>query len=666
MLSLCPTPRCTTYQPRLFDRGLFLFPRPCLLLGPPALCGPLRSAPRLAPVAPPRVATTLCAAAALTAPPPTLLCPPVPAALARAPLPRAPRPAALRPAPRCPAPIAPPTPRLTPGLLGPRALASAPASMLRSHPTSRLASPLRPHAPASPPRALRFALASPAPRASPASALRRRPSTRRRPALRSPPCPRLHFGPSLAPSLRPCLCCACTLCFAPAPRALRCPSALRRASPQRPRFACPPAPTQRPHARPPHAPTSCLAPASLHPAHAPVARFAPHPALRLSTHASPAPRFIAALAPRLVLPVPRGSPAPRFGPAPAPRFGPAPTLQHTRASPAPRAFVCTPRSGLPPRFAPAPALHSCPRASSFGPAPAFCSRARVFAPAPARLPTPTLHFAPTPTPVPWFTPAPAPHFAQRMPRGTSFACLNVPSIAAAAPQHSLYMYPVLECVVDLRYAAAAASSPAPALIVPGNFGPSHCPRPPRRDENTPHTRPRVQFPLPIYFAVPVAAVLRKNRPRAYETGGLGGAAGVHDPRAHGRACSASLFAPTCRPTPTSEQGGSADGGGRDGGIPGTATCAAAARRRCGRRRAGQRDPWGRRRLQRRNEWGPDRSPPAPAAQLPHQSRAAVRAAEGGTAGRQDPRRERQDTGLERRGGAGQVLVRVVLGKRLGV
>jgi hypothetical protein len=156
----------------------------------------------------------------------------------------------------------------------------------------------------------------------------------------------------------------------------------------------------------------------------------------------------------------------------------------------------------------------------------------------------------------------------------------------------------------------------------------------------------------------------------------------------GRACSASLFAPTCRPTPTSEQGGSADGGGRDGGIPGTATCAAAARvagpshiaprllmspnsciragRRCGRRRAGRRDPWGRRRLQRRNEWGPDRSPPAPAAQLPHQSRAAVRAAEGGTAGRQDPRRERQDTGLERRGGAGRVLVRVVLGKRLGV
>ncbi|KAJ7898184.1 hypothetical protein B0H14DRAFT_3124417 [Mycena olivaceomarginata] len=232
-------------------------------------------------------------------------------------------------------------------------------------------------------------------------------------------------------------------------------------------------------------------------------------------------------------------------------------------------------------------------------------------------------------------------------------------------------------VVDLRYAAAAASSPAPALIVPGNFGPSHCPRPPRRDENTPHTRPQVQFPLPIYFAVPVAAVLRKNRPRAYETGGLGGAAGVHDPCAHGRACSASLFAPTCRPTPTSEQGGSADGGGRDGGIPGTATCAAAARvagpshiaprllmspnsciragRRCGRRRAGRRDPWGRRRLQRRNEWGPDRSPPAPAAQLPHQSRAAVRAAEGGTAGRQDPRRERQDTGLERRGGAGRVL-----------
>ncbi|KAJ7810500.1 hypothetical protein B0H14DRAFT_3151185 [Mycena olivaceomarginata] len=219
-------------------------------------------------------------------------------------------------------------------------------------------------------------------------------------------------------------------------------------------------------------------------------------------------------------------------------------------------------------------------------------------------------------------------------------------------------------VVDLHYAAAAASSPAPALIVPGNFGPSHCPRPPRRDENTPHTRPWVQFPLPIYFAVPVAVVLRKNRLRAYETGGLGGAAGVHDPRAH-------------------EQGGSADGGGRDGGIPGTATCAAAARvagpshiaprllmspnsciragRRCGRRRAGRRDPWGRRRLQRRNEWGPDRSPPAPATQLPHQSRAAVWAAEGGTAGRQDPRRERQDTGLERWGGAGRVLVRVVLG-----
>ncbi|KAJ7842941.1 hypothetical protein B0H14DRAFT_3139725 [Mycena olivaceomarginata] len=122
------------------------------------------------------------------------------------------------------------------------------------------------------------------------------------------------------------------------------------------------------------------------------------------------------------------------------------------------------------------------------------------------------------------------------------------------------------CVVDLRYAAAAASSPAPALIVPGNFGPSHCPRPPRRDENTPHTRPRVQFPLPIYSPCPSLRCWRKNRPRAYETGGLGGAAGVHDPRAHGRACSASLFAPTCRPTPTSEQGGSADGGGRDGGI----------------------------------------------------------------------------------------------------
>ncbi|KAJ7846584.1 hypothetical protein B0H14DRAFT_3867673 [Mycena olivaceomarginata] len=540
--------------------------------------------------------------------PPTPLCPPVPAALARAPLPRAPR-----PAPRCPAPCpslpcahcapcfaAAPrslaTPRLTPGLLGPRALASAPASMLRSHPPRVLLRPCAPTLRLRPRE--RFVLPSLRPR----PALRPHPRFAGAPQLAGAPRfarprarallnPRLHFGPSLAPSLRPCLRCACTLCFAPAPRALRCPSALRRASPQRPRFACPPAPTQRPHARPPHAPTSCLAPASLHPAHAPVARFAPHPALRLSTHASPAPRFIAALAPRLVLPVPRGSPAPRFGPAPAPRFGPAPTLQHTRASPAPRAFVCTPRSGLPPRFAPAPALRSCPRASSFGPAPAFCSRARVFAPAPARLPTPALRFAPAPTPVPWFTPAPAPHFAQRMPRGTSFACLNVPSIAAAAPQHSLYMYPVLECVVDLRYAAAAASSPAPALIVPGNFGPFHCPRPPRRDENTPHTRPRVQFPLPIYFAVPVAAVLRKNRPRAYETGGLGGAAGVHDPRAHGHACSASLFAPTCRPTPTSEQGGSADGGGRDGGIPGTATCAAAAR-----------------------------------------SRAAVRAAEGGTAG----------------------------------
>ncbi|KAJ7677516.1 hypothetical protein B0H14DRAFT_3177760 [Mycena olivaceomarginata] len=247
------------------------------------------------------------------------------------------------------------------------------------------------------------------------------------------------------------------------------------------------------------------------------------------------------------------------------------------------------------------------------------------------------------------------------------------------------------CVVDLRYAAAAASSPAPALIVPGNFGPSHCPRPPRRDENTPHTRPRVQFPLPIYFAVPVAAVLRKNRPRAYETGGLGGAAGVHDPLRTVRAavpvvaisdarhcrsrCSASLFAPTCRPTPTSEQGGSADGGGRDGGI-----------------RA--RQPVRRRRVWR----GPPTSLPAfscrptpaleqgggaggggrdggipgaggacsggmngariahrrPCRQLPHQSRAAVRAAEGGTAGRQDPvasGRIRVWSG----GGAGRVL-----------
>ncbi|KAJ7831708.1 hypothetical protein B0H14DRAFT_3143104 [Mycena olivaceomarginata] len=211
---------------------------------------------------------------------------------------------------------------------------------------------------------------------------------------------------------------------------------------------------------------------------------------------------------------------------------------------------------------------------------------------------------------------------------------------------------------------------------------------------TPHTRPQVQFPLPIYFAVPVAAVLRKNRPRAYETGGLGGAAGVHDPRAHGTrsgasggdiGCTALQVAPAphrSSPPPAAQlphqsRGGSADGGGWDGGIPGTATCAAAARvagpshitprllmspnsciragRRCGRRRAGRRDPWGRRRLQRRNEWGPDRSPPAPAAQLPHQSRAAVRAAEGGTAGRQDPRRERQDAGLERRGGAGRVL-----------
>ncbi|KAJ7902579.1 hypothetical protein B0H14DRAFT_3123072 [Mycena olivaceomarginata] len=237
-------------------------------------------------------------------------------------------------------------------------------------------------------------------------------------------------------------------------------------------------------------------------------------------------------------------------------------------------------------------------------------------------------------------------------------------------------------VVDLRYAAAAASSPAPALIVPGNFGPSHCPRPPRRDENTPHTRPRVQFPLPIYFAVPVAAVLRKNRPRAYETGGLGGAAGVHDPRAHGMrsgasggdiGCTALQVAPAphrSSPPPAAQLPHQSRAAVRTvaGGTAGSRARQPVRRRagrRCGRRRAGRRDPWGRRRLQRRNEWGPDRSPPAPAAQLPHQSRAAVRAAEGRTAGRQDPRRERQDTGLERRGGAGRVLVWVVLGKRLG-
>ncbi|KAJ7751858.1 hypothetical protein B0H14DRAFT_3896743 [Mycena olivaceomarginata] len=690
MLSLCPTPRCTTYQPRLFDRGLFLFPRPCLLLGPPALCGPLRSAPRLAPAAPPRVATTLCAAAALTAPP-------HPALSARTCC-ACPRPAAPRPAPRTPLPCALPLAALRP--LRPL---SHPA------PYPRLAWPPAPSLP--PPRQCfaRTHLASCFAPAPPTLRLRPRerfvlPSLRPRPALRPHPRfagapqlagaprfarprarallnPRLHFGPSLAPSLRPCLRCACTLCFAPAPRALRCPSALRRASPQRPRFACPPAPTQRPHARPPHAPTSCLAPASLHPAHAPVARFAPHPALRLSTHASPAPRFIAALAPRLVLPVPRGSPAPRFGPAPAPRFGPAPTLQHTRASPAPRAFVCTPRSGLPPRFAPAPALRSCPRASSFGPAPAFCSRARVFAPAPARLPTPALRFAPAPTPVPWFTPAPAPHFAQRMPRGTSFACLNVPSIAAAAPQHSLYMYPVLECVVDLRYAAAAASSPAPALIVPGNFGPSHCPRPPRRDENTPHTRPRVQFPLPIYFAVPVAAVLRKNRLRAGASGGDIG-------------CTALQVAPAphrSSPLPATQlphqsRGGSADGGGRDGGDPGHGNlCGGGA---CGGApptvlpafssrptpaleqgggAGGGGDPWGRRRLQRRNEWGPDRSPPAPAPNSHIRAVAAVRAADGGTAGQQDPPSRAAGYGFGAAGWRGSGFgVRVVLGKRLGV
>jgi hypothetical protein len=103
----------------------------------------------------------------------------------------------------------------------------------------------------------------------------------------------------------------------------------------------------------------------------------------------------------------------------------------------------------------------------------------------------------------------------------------------------------------------------------------------------------VQFPLPIYFAVPVAAVLRKNRPRAYETGGLGGAAGVHDPRAHGTRSGAS-----------------------GGDIGCTALQVAPA---------------------------PHRSSPPPAAQLPHQSRAAVRTVAGGTAGsraRQPVRRRR--------------------------
>ncbi|KAJ7798664.1 hypothetical protein B0H14DRAFT_3886413 [Mycena olivaceomarginata] len=68
--------------------------------------------------------------------------------------------------------------------------------------------------------------------------------------------------------------------------------------------------------------------------------------------------------------------------------------------------------------------------------------------------------------------------------------------------------------------------------------------------------------------------------------------------------------PSYRPTPTSEQGGGAGGGGREGGSPWRAV------------------PGGRR---AHRVWGPPRHRPPPphAAQLLHQSRATVRAAEGG-------------------------------------